>query len=105
MINLNKRYTVGSLFAGIGGIDLAFQNVGCEISWANEIDKKSCETYSHNFKHELICDDIKNLSSINNVDIITAGFPCQAFSIAGFRRGFEDDRGLIFFDLLNIKYY
>jgi DNA (cytosine-5)-methyltransferase 1 len=99
-----KQYTVASLFAGIGGVDLAFKNAGFEISWANEIDKKACETYTKNFNHNIICDDIKNLvtDNIQPVDIITAGFPCQAFSIAGYQKGFEDDRGSIFFDLMQI---
>ena len=99
-----KQYTVASLFAGIGGVDLAFKNTGFEISWANEIDKKVCETYAKNFNHNIICDDIKNLitDNIQPVDIITAGFPCQAFSIAGYQKGFEDDRGSIFFYLMQI---
>jgi len=96
--------SVGSLFAGIGGIDLAFKKAGFKVSWANEIDKKACETYKQNFTHNIICDDIKNLDidSLDSVDILTAGFPCQAFSIAGYRKGFEDDRGSIFFELMKI---
>ena len=46
------QYKVGSLFAGIGGIDLAFKNAGFNIAWANEIDKKACYTYSKNFTHK-----------------------------------------------------
>lgn len=97
---------VGSLFAGIGGIDIAFQNAGFQIEWANEIDTKACITYSKNFKNRdyMICDDIKNLKidSLSKIDILTAGFPCQAFSIAGLRKGFEDNRGLVFFELLKV---
>ena len=58
-----ETFKVASLFAGVGGIDLAFQNAGFKIEWANEIDKKACETYSKNFKHKMICDDIKNLKT------------------------------------------
>ncbi len=105
LCNVDQIYRVGSLFAGIGGIDLAFQNVGFNIAWANEIDKKACETYSSNFKHEIICEDIKNLNTkdLSSVDILTAGFPCQPFSIAGYRRGLDDERGaVIFFELMRI---
>ena len=99
-----KQFTVASLFAGIGGVDLGFENAGFSIKWANEIDEKACKTYRANFSHNIICDDIKNLNSrkLEKVDILTAGFPCQAFSVAGYRKGFEDDRGLVFFDLIKI---
>lgn len=99
-----KHFTVASLFAGIGGVDLGFENAGFSIKWANEIDEKACKTYKANFSHKIICDDIKNLNpkKLEKVDILTAGFPCQAFSIAGYRKGFEDDRGSIFFDLMKI---
>lgn len=99
-----EKLTVASLFAGIGGVDLAFENAGFKISWANEIDQKACRTYKENFSHKIICDDIKNLkpSELEKVDILTAGFPCQAFSVAGYRKGFEDERGSIFFDLIKI---
>ena len=97
-------FKVASLFAGVGGIDLAFQNAGFKIEWANEIDNKACETYSKNFKHKIICDDIKNLKTENlsKIDILTGGFPCQAFSIAGHQKGFADDRGSLVFELLRI---
>ena len=99
-----KAFTVASLFAGIGGIDLGFKQTGFKIKWANEIDQKACQTYKANFSHKIICDDIKNLdpTKLTKVDILTAGFPCQAFSIAGYRKGFEDDRGSIFFDLMGV---
>ncbi len=99
-----QTFKVASLFAGVGGIDLAFQNVGFKIEWANEIDNKACETYSKNFKHKIICDDIKNLKTANlsKIDILTGGFPCQAFSIAGHQKGFSDERGSLVFELLRI---
>lgn len=100
--NKNKKITVGSLFAGIGGIDLGFQQAGFDIKWANEIDKNACKTYKKNFRHNLLEEDIHNLSpkKMPKVDIITSGFPCQAFSLAGYRRGFKDDRGNLFFETL-----
>ena len=95
---------VGSLFAGIGGIDLGFKKAGFKIEWANEIDIKSCATYTKNLKHNIICDDIKNINSelLASIDILTGGFPCQAFSIAGNKQGFNDERGAIFFELIRI---
>lgn len=101
------KYKVASLFAGIGGIDLAFKQAGFKISWANDNDSKACDTYRCNFRNEIICEDIKKLSysKLEAVDIITAGFPCQPFSIAGERKGFEDDRGILFFDLMNLVKY
>ena len=94
--------TVGSMFAGIGGIDLGFVDAGFTIKWANEIDRKSCETYSENFDHKMICGDVTNLKSVPKVDIITAGFPCQPFSIAGKKMGFEDNRGVLFWEISRI---
>ncbi len=93
---------VGSFFAGIGGICLAFKNAGYELVWSNEIDKAACKTYRKNFHHQLIEDDICNLKpeNLSKVDVITGGFPCQAFSIAGYRKGFEDPRGKLFFQML-----
>ena len=93
---------VGSFFAGIGGICLAFKNAGNELVWSNEIDKAACKTYRKNFHHQLIEDDICNLKpeNLSKVDVITGGFPCQAFSIAGYRKGFEDPRGKLFFQML-----
>jgi DNA (cytosine-5)-methyltransferase 1 len=95
-------FTVGSLFAGIGGICLGFKQADCLIKWANEIDKHACETYSLNFpEHNMLHKDINDIKSPKNlgyVDILTSGFPCQAFSIAGYRKGFQDERGNLFFE-------
>lgn len=97
-----KKYCVGELFAGIGGIGLGFQEAGFELTWANEIDERACLTYSKNFKHLLINKDMKDVNphELPSIDILTGGFPCQAFSIAGYRKGFKDDRGNLFFDIL-----
>lgn len=104
---MEPHFTIGSLFAGIGGIDLAFQKSGFKIAWANEIDIKSCETYKKNFNHSIICKDIKDLAvqELSYVDIITGGFPCQVFSVAGHRKGLSDARGSIVFELLKITKY
>lgn len=93
------------MFAGIGGICLGFQKAGADIVWANEIDKYACTTYRENFGGEYLVEgDIRNIEveDIPNFDILTSGFPCQAFSIAGYRRGFEDERGHLFFETLRI---
>lgn len=93
-----------SLFSGVGGIDLAFERAGFYIKLANEIDSKACETYNANFSHKIICDDVKNLDTktLGRADIVAGGFPCQAFSIAGYQKGFEDERGTLIFELLRI---
>ena len=93
---------VGGLFAGIGGIELGFKKAGFDISWANEIDKNACITYRLNYKHTLFEKDLNDLktSEVEKIDILTGGFPCQAFSIAGYQKGFRDDRGNVFFQIL-----
>lgn len=93
-----------SFFAGVGGIDLAFENAGVDCIWANEIDTYAAQTYNANFDNTLIVDDIRNIdiTTIPDADILLAGFPCQAFSVAGYRKGFQDDRGNLFFDLMKI---
>jgi len=99
---MKEKYKVGSLFSGIGGICTAFKQADFEVSWANEFDKKACETYRENFKSiDLIEGDIckiKHPEKLGDVDVITSGFPCQAFSIAGYRKGFDDERGNLFFE-------
>lgn len=72
-----------------------------DIFWANEIDDKACKTYRLNFPNtNLIEQDIHKVKPTKNlkIDIITSGFPCQAFSVAGYRKGFDDDRGNLFFE-------
>ena len=85
---------IGSLFSGIGGIDLAFEQAGFNVVWANEIDKDACKTYRHNFPNTLLSElDIRklNASTIPDFDVLTAGFPCQSFSVCGNRNGFADE--------------
>lgn len=103
---MKDKYKVCSLFAGIGGIDLAFQQAGFEIIWANEIDKDACKTYRYNFPDTVLteCDIRKvNTDDIPNFDILAAGFPCQSFSVCGNRKGFADERGNIFFEIMRIS--
>lgn len=97
-----NKYRVGSLYAGVGGICLGFKNAGAVISWANEYDKYACITYRENFSHKLYEGDIWELDpeGLEPIDILVAGFPCQPFSVAGYRKGFEDDRGNHFYRIL-----
>lgn len=97
--------SVCSLFSGIGGIDLGFIQAGFDIAWANEMDAAACRTYRHNFPNtNLIEGDIKRIatSDIPDCDVLTAGFPCQPFSIAGLQKGFKDRDGNLFFEITRI---
>ncbi len=98
-------YKVGSMFAGIGGTCLGFIQAGAEVVWANEIDKYACTTYRLNFGNQYLQEgDITTIKkhTIPEIDILIGGFPCQAFSIAGYRKGFEDERGNVFFQIVDV---
>jgi len=100
---MKKKLKVGSLYAGVGGICLGFKKSGFNIAWANEYDKNACITYRKNFNHNLIEGDIMeiNIDSLEKIDVLAGGFPCQPFSVAGYRKGFEDNRGNHFFRMLD----
>lgn len=102
---MSNGLKVASLFAGIGGICYGFKQVGAEIVWANEIDRDACNTYRHNFNDDYLVEgDIKEVDphDIPDIDILNGGFPCQAFSVAGYRKGFDDERGNLFFEITRI---
>ncbi|KAI4453088.1 cytosine-specific methyltransferase [Holotrichia oblita] len=98
------EYKLASLFAGIGGIDLGFENAGFESVWANDIDKFAAVTFKANHKADFVLDSICNIKAkdIPSVSILAGGFPCQAFSIAGYKKGFEDERGSLFFEIARL---
>ncbi len=114
-----KKYSIISLFAGCGGLDLGFKGGfdflgkkyskrNFEIEWANDIDMAACETFRNYFKHDIVCGDInKILEGKHNfglfekpfpkkIDIVLGGFPCQDFSHAGKRKGFGSKRGNLY---------
>lgn len=99
----NQDFTFIDLFAGIGGFRLAFQNLGGKCVFSSEIDLYAQKTYEANFG-ELPSGDITRINEKNipDHDILTAGFPCQSFSIAGKKYGFNDTRGTLFFDVARI---
>ncbi len=107
MISIKKKYLDGwnfiDLFAGLGGFRLALESLGAECVYSNEWDISAQKVYHENFG-EIPEGDITKVDekTIPNHDILCAGFPCQAFSISGKQRGFEDSRGTLFFDIARI---
>ena len=101
-----KTKRCASFFAGVGGIDLGFKLAGFETVYANEIDPVPVKTFEENWNLKVDCRDINNVKSdeIPEFDIMLGGFPCQAFSVAGYRKGFDDEkgRGVLFFQLARI---
>ena len=102
---VNRSLTVAGLFAGVGGIELGFQQAGFTPVFANEIDKHASITYRANHSHTLSEGDIGELPSEElpiDLTVLAGGFPCQPFSVAGYRKGFEDDRGNVFRDIVRL---
>ncbi|MBB6460226.1 DNA cytosine methyltransferase [Flammeovirga kamogawensis] len=98
-----QGYTFIDLFAGIGGFHLALSSLGATCKFAAEWDEKCQITYETNFGIKPAGDLTKiDVAAIPLHDILCAGFPCQAFSISGRQKGFEDTRGTLFFDVARI---
>ncbi len=101
----NPKFTFIDLFAGIGGFRIAMQNLGGKCVYSSEWDAQAQKTYLANYGEVPFGDITKESTKQyipNNFDILCAGFPCQAFSLAGKRRGFEETRGTLFFDVAEI---
>ena len=104
------KFKAGALFAGIGGFCEGFKKTEIETVWAIDIDEKVERTYAINHQAErFIRADISEISDskasgveLEPVDVLHAGFPCQSFSMAGDRKGFDDPRGKLFFELIRV---
>jgi len=102
-VSWSRRFRMIDLFAGIGGIRLAFDSVGGRTVFASEWDSEAQDTYEANFGHRPEGDIEKvNPKQIPDHDVLLAGFPCQPFSIIGGRKGFADTRGTLFFNIEEI---
>ncbi len=104
---MKKNLKAGALFAGIGGFCLGFEKAGIHTAWGVEMDTFAARTYKENTsKTRLIVEDVRDVKvgahDLEPVDILHAGFPCQSFSQAGERKGFEDPRGKLFYEVIRI---
>lgn len=102
---LAPKFTFIDLFAGVGGFRLALQNLQGKCVFSSEWNVAAATTYAYNFgevPHGDITHPETKAAIPSNFDLLTAGFPCQAFSIAGLRKGFDDTRGTLFFDIEDI---
>ena len=104
--NKNNNMKFIDLFCGIGGFHVALNKLGCECVLACDIDKKCRETYKRNFNIEPV-EDVKKIDEKNmpDFDILCGGFPCQPFSNGGKKKSFDDDRGLLFDEIIRIAKY
>ena len=101
----NPKFTFIDLFAGIGGFRMAMQNLGGKCVFSSEWDKQAQKTYLLNYGEVPFGDITKESTKSfipDDFDVLCAGFPCQAFSLAGKRLGFEETRGTLFFDVAEI---
>ena len=98
-----KKFKFIDLFAGIGGIRIPFEEIGGDCVFTSEFDKFAQQTYEANFGEKPSGDiTLIDEKDIPNHDVLLGGFPCQAFSNAGLKKGFDDTRGTLFFDIARI---
>lgn len=99
---IKKKFNTIELFAGAGGMALGMEKADFHHLLLNDFDKAACKTLSHNRPHwNVVAGDIKEIDFnkyLGDVDLVTGGFPCQAFSYSGKRLGFEDTRGTLFYE-------
>lgn len=105
--NHASAITIGSLFAAIGGFAHAFRSLGASVLWANEQDRFAVQTFRHNLPDvRMIAKPIQALSVFSDqlepIDVLTAGFPCQPFSVAGEKQGLNDARGSLFLEIIRL---
>ena len=95
--NHKRPFSLVSLFAGAGGLDMGFENVGFTTIWANDIDSDACTTHSTWSSAKVVCGDISKIdfNDIPKSDVIAGGFPCQGFSLAGPRK-IDDSRNSLY---------
>lgn len=106
------KYKLAAFFSGVGGIELGFEQTNeFKTVYANEFDSYAQQTYKANNTsaildkrdiHDVLAEDVVDKNGDKQVDIIVGGFPCQAFSVAGHQKGFDDERGDLFFEMLRI---
>lgn len=103
-LSLQDKVTFIDLFAGVGGFHLAMKDLNGHCVFASEINPQAMKTYKANHRADWYAGDITKIKpeTIPDHDILCAGFPCQPFSQAGFKKGFHDTRGTLFHDILNI---
>ncbi len=102
---MNNKYAIIDLFAGVGGLSKAFQQVGAEIVYANEIDKYACSLYKENLSDVyLVEEDMRNIQveKIPDFDILVAGFPYQSISVHGRYNQFYDKQNSLFYKIIRV---
>ena len=102
--SVSERPTAGCLFCGMGGFASGLVRAGFAVQWANDLDDFACAAFRHRLPGvRVVHKDVRQLSvrsdELGSVHVLAAGFPCQSFSQAGSRRGFDDPRGALFFEI------